>query len=113
MNCREFRESITESGVNADLLRHSSECSECGALLDRHRNLEAGLGALAAELRRNPRDPKILKRWSRNNLIVQVLCAAVGLIGFAMQLLGAAMPVAFTLYAIAVAYLILLRPVKP
>jgi hypothetical protein len=51
MNCREFRESITESGVNADLLRHSSECSECGALLDRHRNLEAGLGALAAELR--------------------------------------------------------------
>jgi hypothetical protein len=28
-------------------------------------------------------------------------------------LLGAAMPVAFTLYAIAVGYLILLRPVKP
>jgi hypothetical protein len=33
--------------------------------------------------------------------------------GFAMQLLGAATPVALTLYAIAVGYLILLRPVKP
>jgi hypothetical protein len=66
-----------------------------------------------AELRSNPRDPKILKRWSRNNLIVQALCAAVGLMGFAMQLLGAATPVALTLYAIAVGYLILLRPVKP
>ncbi len=31
-----------------------------------------------AELRRNPRDPKLLKRWSRNNLIVLSLCAAVG-----------------------------------
>jgi disulfide bond formation protein DsbB len=66
-----------------------------------------------AELRRNPRDPNALKRWSRNNLIVQSLCAAVGLVGFAMQLLGAATPVALTLYAIAVAYLLLLRPVKP
>jgi hypothetical protein len=51
MNCKEFREGITESGVNADLLRHSSECAECAALLGRYRNLEAGLGALAAELR--------------------------------------------------------------
>jgi hypothetical protein len=66
-----------------------------------------------AELRRSPRDPALLKRWSRNNLIVQCLCAAVGLLGFAMQLLGAAAPIAFTLYAIAVAYLFLLRPVKP
>jgi disulfide bond formation protein DsbB len=66
-----------------------------------------------AELRRNPRDVKVLKRWSRNNLIVQSLCAAVGLLGFAMQLLGAAMPISLTLYAIAVGYLFLLRPVKP
>jgi hypothetical protein len=66
-----------------------------------------------AELRRNPRDPKALKLWSRNNLIVQSLCAAVGLVGFAMQLLGAATPIALTLYAIAVAYLFLLRPLKP
>jgi hypothetical protein len=66
-----------------------------------------------AELRRNPRDPKLLQRWSRNNLIVQSLCAAVGLIGFATQLLGAATPIALTLYAIAVAYLFLLRPLKP
>jgi hypothetical protein len=65
------------------------------------------------ELRRNPRDPKILKRWSRNNFIVLTLCAAVGLMGFALQLFGAATPVAFTLYAIAVGYLILLRPVRP
>ncbi len=66
-----------------------------------------------AELRRNPRDPKILKRWSRNNFIVLTLCAAVGLLGFAMQLFGAATPIAITLYAIAVGYLILLRPVRP
>ena len=66
-----------------------------------------------AELRRNPRDPKLLKRWSRNNLIVQSLCAAVGLMGFAMQLLGAATPIALTLYAIAVGYLFLLRPAQP
>jgi disulfide bond formation protein DsbB len=66
-----------------------------------------------AELRRNPRDAMALKRWGRNNLIVQCLCAAVGLLGFAMQLLGAATPIALTLYAIAVAYLLLLRPVQP
>ncbi len=66
-----------------------------------------------AELRRNPRDPLVLKRWSRNNLIVFSLCAAVGLTGFAMQLLGAAAPIALALYAIAVGYLFLLRPLKP
>ncbi len=66
-----------------------------------------------AELRRNPRDPKLLKRWSRNNLIVLSFCAAVGLTGFALQLLGAATPLALTLYAIAVAYLFLLRPLRP
>jgi hypothetical protein len=65
------------------------------------------------ELRRNPRDPKLLQRWSRNNLIVQALCAAVGLTGFALQLFGAATPIALTLYAIAVAYLFLLRPTRP
>ena len=58
-------------------------------------------------------DPKILKRWSRNNLIVLALCGAVGLMGFAMQLLGAATSIAFTLYIIAIAYLFLLRPAKP
>lgn len=66
-----------------------------------------------AELRRNPRDPQLLKRWSRNNLIVQSLCAAVGLTGFAMQLLGGATPLALTLYVIAISYLFLLRPLKP
>jgi hypothetical protein len=66
-----------------------------------------------AELRRNPRDPQALKRWSRNNLIMQSLCAAVGLTGFAMQLLGAATAIALTLYVIAIAYLFLLRPLKP
>lgn len=66
-----------------------------------------------AELRRNPRDPLLLKRWSRNNLIVQGLCAAVGLAGFALQLLGAAPPIPIALYAIAAAYLFLLRPTRP
>lgn len=66
-----------------------------------------------AELRRNPRDPQALKRWSRNNLIVQSLCAAVGLLGFAMQLLGAATPIGLTLYAISLVYLFLLQPAKP
>jgi hypothetical protein len=66
-----------------------------------------------AELRRNPRDAQALSRWSRNTLIVQSLCAAVGLIGFALQLLGASTVIPFTLYAIAVAYLFLLRPIKP
>jgi hypothetical protein len=37
-----------------------------------------------ADLRRNPRDPKLLRRWSRHNLLVQALCAAVGLTGFAL-----------------------------
>jgi disulfide bond formation protein DsbB len=66
-----------------------------------------------SELRRNPRDPQILKRWSRNNLIMQSLCAAVGLLGFAMQLMGAATAIALTLYVIAIAYLFLLHPIKP
>jgi len=66
-----------------------------------------------AELRRNPRDPQLLKRWSRNNLIVQGLCAAVGMTGFALQILGAAPPIPIALYAIAAAYLFLLRPTRP
>jgi disulfide bond formation protein DsbB len=66
-----------------------------------------------AELRRNPRDPKLLQRWSRNNLIVQALCAAVGLTGFGLQLFGAATPLALTMYVIAAAYLFLLRPTRP
>jgi hypothetical protein len=66
-----------------------------------------------AELRRNPRDFTVLKRWNRNNLIVQALCAAVGLLGFAMQLMGAPTSISLTLFAIAIGYLFLLRPVKP
>ena len=66
-----------------------------------------------AELRGNPRDPALLRRWSRNTLIVQLLCTAVGLTGFALQLLGAATSLALTLYAIAFAYLFMLRPVRP
>lgn len=65
------------------------------------------------ELRRNPLDARLLQRWSRNNLIVQSLCAAVGLMGFAMQLLGTPAPISLTLYAIAIGYLFLLRPAKP
>jgi hypothetical protein len=65
------------------------------------------------ELRRNPRDAAALHRWSRNNLIVLCLCGAVGMLGFALQLRGAAMPVALTLYAIAISYLFLLHPAKP
>ena len=66
-----------------------------------------------AELRANPRDSGALRRWSRNTLIVQFLCSAVGLTGFALQLLGAPMFLALTLYVIAFAYLILLRPMRP
>jgi|GEM_PF-1420596 hypothetical protein len=66
-----------------------------------------------AELRRDPRDQQALKRWSRNNLIVQSLCAGVGLMGFAMQLMGAAIAISLTLYVIAITYLFLLRPIKP
>jgi heme A synthase len=65
------------------------------------------------ELRRNPRDPKALSRWSRNNLIVLCLCGAVGIMGFATQLLGAPAPISLSIYAIAIAYLFLLRPAKP
>ena len=66
-----------------------------------------------AELRANPRDPSALRRWSRNNLIVQFLCSAVGLTGFALQLLGAPIFLALTLYVIAFVYLVLLRPERP
>lgn len=66
-----------------------------------------------AELRRNPGNPDLLKRWSRGNLIVQGLCAAVGLTGFGLQILGSAPPIPIALYAIAAAYLFLLRPTKP
>jgi hypothetical protein len=66
-----------------------------------------------AELRANPRDAAALRRWSRNNLIMQFLCSGVGLTGFALQLLGAPMFLALTLYVIAFTYLVLLRPVRP
>ena len=66
-----------------------------------------------AELRSNPRDTGALRRWSRNCIIVQVLCSAVGLTGFALQLLGAHMFLALTMYVIAFAYLFLLRPIRP
>jgi len=66
-----------------------------------------------AELRRNPYNAQLLKRWSRNNLIVLALCGAVGFMGFAMQLLGAATAIALTLYVIAIGYLFLLRPIRP
>jgi hypothetical protein len=64
-------------------------------------------------LRRNPGDQKILSRWSRANLIVLCLCGAVGVMGFATQLLGAPPSIALSIYGIAIAYLFLLRPVKP
>jgi hypothetical protein len=66
-----------------------------------------------AELRQNPHDAAALRRWSRNSLIVLCLCAAVGMLGFALQLLGAATPIALTVYAIAISYLFLLHPTKP
>lgn len=65
------------------------------------------------ELRRNPSDPKALSRWSRNNLIVQCLCGAVGMMGFATQLLGAPTPISLSIYAIAIVYLFVLKPAKP
>jgi len=65
------------------------------------------------ELRRNPRDAKALRRWQRNNLIVMALVAAVGLTGFGLQLFGATAPIALALYVISIAYLFLLRPLKP
>lgn len=66
-----------------------------------------------AELRRDPQNPYALKRWQRNSLIVMILCGAVGIIGFAMQLFGAAVPVVAALYVIALAYLFLLGPIRP
>jgi hypothetical protein len=65
------------------------------------------------ELRRNPQNADALKRWRRNCLIVLYLCAAVGLIGLAMQMLGASFPIVLALYAIAVVYIFLLGPAKP
>jgi hypothetical protein len=64
-------------------------------------------------LRRNPGDPKILSRWSRNSLIVICLCGTVGVMGFATQLMGAPPSISLSIYLIAIAYLFLLRPVKP
>ena len=64
-------------------------------------------------LRASPRDAMLLRRWSRNTLMVQLLCTAVGLTGFALQLLGAPTSLALTLYAIAFAYLFMLRPLRP
>jgi hypothetical protein len=69
--------------------------------------------ASLSELRRDPRNPALLRRWSRNNLLVLALCAAVGLIGFALQLLGAPLSLAIAVYVIAVSYLFLLRPMRP
>jgi hypothetical protein len=66
-----------------------------------------------AELRRDPRNPKLLRRWGRFTLMVQGLCVAVGLTGFALQLIGSQLVLPLAIYAIAVAYLFLLRPVRP
>jgi heme A synthase len=71
------------------------------------------VAAALDELRRNPRDPRALRRWQRDNLIVLALVAAVGVTGFGLQLFGAPAPIALVLYAISIAYLFLLRPVKP
>jgi hypothetical protein len=66
-----------------------------------------------AELRRQPGNRALLARWRRNNLIVFCMLTAVGVIGFGMQLFGAAAPISVTLYACAVGYLFLLRPTRP
>jgi hypothetical protein len=66
-----------------------------------------------SELRSNPRDPALLRRWGRNTLIVQLLCAGVGLTGFFLQLIGSPTPLALALYLVAVSYLFWLRPVRP
>jgi hypothetical protein len=65
------------------------------------------------ELRRNPRDPRRLEIWRKATLRVQGMCAMVGLAGFAAQAMGAATAVSLILYAIAIAYLFLLRPEHP
>ena len=66
-----------------------------------------------AELRRDPRNPLLLRRWGRFTLMVQGLCVAVGLTGFALQLMGSQLMLPLAIYGIAVAYIFLLRPVRP
>jgi hypothetical protein len=51
MNCQEFWDNIPDMGAGADQLRHAGECPACAELLSRHRALEAGLKAVAAEMR--------------------------------------------------------------
>lgn len=65
------------------------------------------------ELRRNPHNAVALARWHRNSVIVMALCAAMGLLGLALQLFGAAVPIVLVMYAIAIAYLFLLGPLRP
>ncbi|MDR3763238.1 MAG: hypothetical protein P4M01_04000 [Acidobacteriota bacterium] len=65
------------------------------------------------ELRRNPHNDVALARWRRNSVIVMSLCAAVALLGLALQLFGAALPIVVAVYAIAAVYLFLLGPIRP
>lgn len=65
------------------------------------------------ELRRNPFDHTRVKQWRSAVWQMQALCALVGLGGFATQVMHVSQIVAFTLYAIAIVYLFVLRPQHP
>ena len=65
------------------------------------------------ELRRNPHNEVALARWRRNSVIVMSLCTVVGLLGLALQLFGASVPIVLAMYAIAAVYLFLLGPIRP
>src|SRR6185369_13339818 len=61
MNCQEFWNAIPELGDVAGN-SHLRECPACAARMSRHRELEAGLRAVAAGLRRVEAPPRVEAR---------------------------------------------------
>jgi anti-sigma factor RsiW len=61
MNCQEFWNTIPELG-NVDGSGHLSECPACAARMSRHRELEAGFRAVAANFRRTEAQPRVEAR---------------------------------------------------
>ena len=61
MNCQEFWNAIPELG-EIDGSRHLLECPACAARMSRHRELEAGLRAVAAGFRRVEAPPRVEAR---------------------------------------------------
>jgi hypothetical protein len=64
-------------------------------------------------VRRNPNDPAAVMRWRSGVLITMMLCEGVGLLGFVLRILGGQPIVAIVMYAISLAYLIMLAPKRP